>query len=435
MCAAVYGLANLGNTYQVLCGVQTSQVASAGNERMASTKYAAQAAAADTAITGSFGTISFTKQAAKFTTSHVACTQYISGSDRYTINELINGFAYSVTSKGNTSAQATLANGYCDSLLGTATAFNLNFLKANYIDYKSWGAGYGVYKMCGYEGCYSPDLISAVSPGVSGSSEADAWWSFVTGRTQVNPAIMQLTSSSRSSEGGTPTGNPAAVGMAVTFSGTSTAFDNPGMYTRPVTFAAVSAVISGTNTLKVNQAVYFRTQGGTFPTGFGTPPVVLTSSPALTYSETFYVISTGLTGSTFQVSATRGGPAITFSTAGTGTFYVQEAWFITAVDAVNNRVTLDLDSTGFTAPTTGTMSYCKSMIYSNNLRQAGKMSPNLQTHTITNYNNFTAAGGEYPSNYLMGGYGPLGGNIWNVLEPLNQTPNPPQWLAIIAYNH
>jgi len=435
MCAAVYGASNLSNTYHVLCGVQTSQAPSANNEKLAATKYAAQAAAADSAITGSFGTITFTKQAAKFTTSHFAVTNYMSGSDRYTINELINAFAYSVTNKGNSSAQATLANAYCDTLLGAATSFNLNYLNAQYLAYKPWGATFGVNKMTAYEGCYSPDLLAYQSPGVSGSSEADAWWSSVTGRTQINPAIMQLTSSSRSSEGATPSGNPAAVGMAVTFSGTSTAFDNPGMYTRPVTFAAASPVISGTNTLKVNQAVYFRTDGGTFPTGFGTSPVVLTSSPAISYTETFYVIATGLTSSTFRVSTSRGGTAITFSTAGSGAIYMQEAWFITNVDAANNRVTLDLDSTGFTAPTTGTMSYCKSMIYSNNLRQAGKLSPNLQAHTITNYNNFTTAGGEYPSNYLMGGPGPLGGNVWFLLEPLEQSPNPPQWLAIIAYNH
>ena len=124
-----------------------------------------------------------------------------------------------------------------------------------------------------------------------------------------------------------------------------------------------------------------------------------------------------------------------FNTTGSGTIYMQEAWFITAVDNVNNRVTLDCNSTGFTTPTTGYMSYCKSMIYANNIRQAGKLSPNLQTHLTTTYSDFLAAGGEFPSNYLVGGPGPKSGNVWNVLEPLNQSPNPPQWLAIIAFNH
>lgn len=434
MCAAVYGLSNLGNTYHVLCGVQTSNPSSSSNEKLAATKYAAQSAAVDPAITGSFGTISFTKQAAKFTTSHVACTQYMSGSDRFTINELVNGFSYSVANKSNPAAQATLASAYCDSLLGPATSFNLAFVNANYIDYKAWGDAHGVHKMCGYEGCYSPDYMGKTSPGASGSSEADAWWSSVTGRTQTNPAIIQLTSSCQSAEGGTPTGNPGVVGMAVTIVNSSTQFDNPGMYTRPVTFAGsgTSANIAGTNTLVVNQAVYFRTGGGTFPSELGSPSLQLTSSVAI-YSETFYVVAA--TPTTFQISASRGGTPITFSHTGAGSFYAQEAWFITAVDSANNRVTLDCNSTGFTAPTTGSMSYCKSQLYSNNLRYAGKMSPNLQTHTATNYNNFLAAGGEFPSNYLMGGPGPISGNVWNVLEPLEQSPNPPQWLAIIAFNH
>ena len=439
ICAGVYGLGNLAVTYQVLCGVQTALVPSTFDERLNCTKYL-NGPAADPAITGLFGTITFSKVAAKTVTSTVANAQYINGAERFDIAELVKGYNYSVTNKGNSSAQATLANSYCDSLTGSASSYGtLLYWKVQYEAYKAWGAALGVNKMCGYEGCWSPDFIFFTSPG----TEADCWWSDVTGRTQANPAIMQLTSTCHLSETSTlPAGNPGVVGMAVTFNGTSTQFDNPGMFTRPVTFSG--STVSGTNTLVVNQAVFFRTNGGTLPTGtgFGTASLALSSSPRPTYSETFYVVAA--TSTTCQISASRGGPAITFATVGSGGagtsgnsdgIYMQEAWFITGVDSVNNRVTLDCNSTAFTAPTTGTMSYCKSMVYSNNIRQAGKLSPNLQTHTITNYTNFTNAGGEYPSNYLMAGDGPISGNVWNVLEPLNQSPNPPQWLAFISYNH
>lgn len=445
MCAGVYGLGNLGVTYQAVCGIRTTDTPSESNERLASTLYIA-GAGPDPAITGSFGTISFTKQAAKLTTSTVCCTQYNSPVDRFTVNELIYGYNYTVTNKSNSSAQATLANTYCDGLLGASTAFNLAYLNGCYTAIKSWAAGYGVNKMCGYEGSWSPDYLASTLVAGGGGAEADAWLSSVTGRTQANPAILQLTSSCNNFEHPGFVGNPGVVGMSVVVCNTGTQFDNPGMYTRPVTFTAASPTISGTNTLVVNQAVFFRTDTGTLPTGtgFGTPTLALTLSPSQTYSETFYVIATGLTGSTFQVSASRGGPAITFSTVGSGGagtsgtatgVYVQEGWFITNVDSANNRITLDCNSTGFTAPAGGNVSYSKSLIYSNNLRQAGKLSPNLYGHTLTNFNNFVAAGGEYPSNYLMAGNGPLSGNVWNNLEPLTQSPNPPQWLAFIAFNH
>jgi hypothetical protein len=70
------------------------------------------------------------------------------------------------------------------------------------------------------------------------------------------------------------------------------------------------------------------------------------------------------------------------------------------------------------------------------LIKASKNAPALQTHVTTNYNNFTGQTGggvtfEFPSNFLVGGSG-----AWGVLDPnIYVTVNPPQWLAIIAFNH
>ena len=205
-----------------------------------------------------------------------------------------------------------------------------------------------------------------------------------------------------------------------------------------VTFPG-GATISGNNTLKVNQAVYFRADiGSSMPTELSVG-INLTLSPQPFYSELYYVVAA--TATTFQVSAARGGTAISFVSTGIGNIYVQECWRITNVDSVNNRVTLDMDSTGLTAPTGGYMTYCMSRVYTNNLRYAGKFAPNLQGYIWGNaapnsaYLNYQNAGGEFPSNFLIAGLGGRSGNVWNVLEPIGMSPKPPQWLAIIAYNH
>jgi hypothetical protein len=448
MCAGVYGLGNLGITYHLLCGIQTSSGYGASEEKLAANKYKTQSAAADPAITGSFGTISFVKQSPETTTSHITTAQYYSGNDRYGINEVIKGYAYSITHKGNATAQAADATSYCDSLLGPIKEYNLAYLRNKWTEIMTWAAPHGIHRMNGYEGGYSPDYLNppAMDTG-TGLGEADSWWSDVTGRNSVNPAIIQLPSVCNSVEqpNSSIVGHPAVVGMAVTFFNTGTQFDNPGMYTRPVTFAGgtntPSATITGTNTLRVNQAVFFRIgSGNTIPGGM-TQSLQMCSVPRDYYSETYYVVGTP-TATTCQVSATRGGTPITFTTSGSTQVYMQEAWFITSVDSANNRVTLDLDSTGFTAPTTGRMLYSKSSIYSNNIRYAGKTSPSATTHLLTCWNDFVNAGGEFPSNFLMSGDGPpvglpgtVSGNAWNVLEPLNQSPNPPLWQGIITFNH
>src|SRR5262249_49070451 len=73
------------------------------------------------------------------------------------------------------------------------------------------------------------------------------------------------------------------------------------------------------------------------------------------------------------------------------------------------------------------------------LRFAGKLvtsSPGnatgLQGYTKINYDNFIAAGGEFPSMYIFTGIYPSG-NVWSVFEDIYQ-PNPPQIEAVKAFN-
>ncbi|WP_143198390.1 hypothetical protein [Bradyrhizobium sp. AS23.2] len=69
----------------------------------------------------------------------------------------------------------------------------------------------------------------------------------------------------------------------------------------------------------------------------------------------------------------------------------------------------------------------------NALRAAGKNVATLQGYTITNYNNFLSAGGEFPSCFQLGGSSPSS-NVWSVLEDVYQQSAPPQWSAIVAFN-
>jgi hypothetical protein len=73
------------------------------------------------------------------------------------------------------------------------------------------------------------------------------------------------------------------------------------------------------------------------------------------------------------------------------------------------------------------------------LRAAAKQAPALSGLTTLNYNNFVGLSGggfvaEFPSCFQLSGPAPSG-NVWSILEDIYQTPNPPQWSAIVAFNH
>jgi hypothetical protein len=72
------------------------------------------------------------------------------------------------------------------------------------------------------------------------------------------------------------------------------------------------------------------------------------------------------------------------------------------------------------------------------LRAASKLSPSLSGFTTMNYNNFVSLSdasftSEFPSCFQLSGPSPSN-NVWSVLEDIYQTPNPPQWTAIVAFN-
>lgn len=75
----------------------------------------------------------------------------------------------------------------------------------------------------------------------------------------------------------------------------------------------------------------------------------------------------------------------------------------------------------------------------NQLRAASKLAPSLYSFTLTNYNSFVGLTdstftAEFPSCFQLSGPFP-NSSAWSVLEDIYQSPTPPQWNAIVAFNH
>lgn len=174
--AAVVWPGGKGVNYQILVGVQTtnftnSTSASANNNRIAAAQYVGQAAAVQSPLVGSWGTITFTKTPAYQWCTHICCVQYITPSLWATTTGTPNESDMANTWY-HTNGQAPndpLLTQYVDTLAGVAdpATFNLAQTNINYVQIFAWAQGAGVsggwagaykLKMCGYEGGYSPSL-------------------------------------------------------------------------------------------------------------------------------------------------------------------------------------------------------------------------------------------------------------------------------------
>lgn len=263
--------------YQILLGVQTASGASGGTSGSDARQTAAQFVAsgpAQSALTGSWGTINFTQSAASGWATHVALAQYISPSMMYKLAELTNGYAYVVTNAGNPTAQQTIADTYADTLAGASDLYNLSYMNTLYVAWCNWATTYS-QGCTGYEGDYSPDY--------NGSN----WSSTISGATATNPCVLTLadTSNARYNGGSALSGNAAVAGMSLTVSGlggTLGTLLNGNTYTVQsgvsgnsvpigVNCSAASYSTAGTATY-VNSALYTNTlrYAGKYGTNLGT---------------------------------------------------------------------------------------------------------------------------------------------------------------------
>jgi hypothetical protein len=75
----------------------------------------------------------------------------------------------------------------------------------------------------------------------------------------------------------------------------------------------------------------------------------------------------------------------------------------------------------------------------NALRAASKLAPPLYNLTTINYNSFVSLSdasftAEFPSCFQLSGMTAPNSTAWSVLEDIYQSPAPPQWSAIVAFN-
>jgi hypothetical protein len=494
--ANVFGGANLGVTYQWIVGMPTIPGVGNSADRLASSKFLTSDP--NPVQTNTFGGTAFGRYATaggggsspQNWCSHICIANYFSPLERFTCQELIDGFSYSVANAANPTAQAALANSYVDTLVsqtatvtvtssqvnivwtahglstgnpvvfmtsppagfvlgteyfvktvvdantitlsatnggtvitpsgsGTPTLafianYNLaqNFYLFNY--WKNFAAGYSVTGLCAYEGGYSPDYLS--SPG--GFPANASWSTSITAASAATPCVLTLAATSGNNEKTGITGNPAVVGMAVAITSVAGMTQiNQSLTLNSVTFTGTTVTL--TNTFSAGQAVYF---SGSTLSGIGQFVPV-------------YVMASGLSGSGFQVEAVKGsGTPLTLTK--TSTVQCAVCYAVTAVSG--NQITLDVDSSAFSAYTSGgTLIYIGSLNFSNALRGAGKSASNLQTYLTQDYNLFATAGGEFPSCFQLGNSAPAPGtDVWSILDDIYQPfSTSAQALAIQAYNN
>ena len=174
--SAVYG----GNRtrYQILCGVQSSSGFSAAgtaacNDRLASTKYLAQSAPPQPG---------YTKSPAYNWVTHVCCAQYYNPSEYGTTQETLDAAAYAAA-VGNPTLQASIATAYVNTANSGSGPYTLSVIANWYAGWKTWALAFGIEKMCGYEGGYSPDFTSG------GTSQVD----ILRAASKMAPALYSLT--------------------------------------------------------------------------------------------------------------------------------------------------------------------------------------------------------------------------------------------------
>lgn len=167
--------------YQVLCGVQTgtgdSAAGTAGsNARLASTKYLAQSMAPQSPYT--------TSPASSWVT-HICCAQYFTPSEYGTSQEVTDAAAYAAAA-GNPTLQLSIATAYASTANSGSGAFTISKCASYYANWKTWALSFGIKRMCGYEGGYSPDYTGGGKSQVDILRAASKQTALLSGLTTLN---------------------------------------------------------------------------------------------------------------------------------------------------------------------------------------------------------------------------------------------------------
>jgi hypothetical protein len=180
---------------------------------------------------------------------------------------------------------------------------------------------------------------------------------------------------------------------------------------------------------------------------FGGTPLPVTSpvtgatqaNPCVvTLATTVVQSSASRTGTPAQVGMT-----LSFASVGGMTQLNGNTYTVSAINVGGDptKIAINVDATGFSAYTSGgTATYVNAGTWLYNFRLASKTSARLQGYTYgtpavgtkSNYQNFTEAGGEYPSQFFLAG---TSDSAWSLYAPnIYSTPSPAA-LGIIDFNN
>lgn len=187
--------------------------------------------------------------------THVTMANYVQPSRAYKLQELKDGFAYSVTNAGNPTAQAVIVDDYVSTLGGAAAIYNNAYVTAAANFWYGWGqnnwGGSIKIPVAAYEGGYSPDYVP------------NNWTSPITGAAVTSGTTVDLTLATTENlryNGGTAlSGNPAVAGMSLSIASVG------GMTQLNGNTYTVAAVSGNTVTLTIPSTAGFGayTSGGT----------------------------------------------------------------------------------------------------------------------------------------------------------------------------
>jgi len=479
-------------SYAVICANQTISASPTGvfngasNARLDSTRYVNQTASSQKG---------YRKSAAYNWVTDVALANYWSPGERDTPREMIDAFAFGVTHKGNPRAQDAMATAYVNTsnsgcwFIGTILGNELNVTSiikggsssiaigsvirgngvasntrilgfgsgtggvGSYIvtnlqvvrsgslftsgavqgspasdfnlvnqyryaaDLLSWARSRGsgqVTKMCGYEGGYSPDY--PVNPSFTNN---------IRDISRESNALVTVGPYRTSNQTGVGAG--AAVGMPIVITGVSGMMQINNVIGKNVTVnpGTPGTVAYSGHGFGSGQPVYFDA-GNIFLSQLPKP---------LIFGKVYYVTNI-IDANTFTISATLGGPAVAVLESQSNVITCNACWVVTSIttdtDGAISSFAINADSTGFGHyQGGGTVAYGASRYLITLLRRAGKFVPAVKTLTTQLYDDFLAAGGQYPSCYVLAG----GKTVWSVWDPnIFLNDEPPQWAAISAFN-
>jgi hypothetical protein len=402
----------------------------------------------------------------KWATTLMLANYYNSG-DTNQQPELVAAQAYHVST--NPTTRANLLATFIDNIGGSPAPYNIPYVQACAVNWKTWALGFStpIRRIAFYEGGYSPDYWNTYGGFYDVNNFTNPNWGYagtLFNVTNISRAVFPIiTISGYWFAGGNiqvvSGNNPTAVGSMLSIDNIQTGMTQINCVSFNLTFTNGSATIASSgiadNKLRAGQCVIIQNRNNVFTSVSarvgGMPGNFIEGKP-------YWVLSSGLSATTLQLSATKGGAAIVCGTVPLDNSWVGQAgYMVTAVSGTS--VTIDFDNQAFTAWNVAdntvlgaatTAQKCRATNYFiltqlNNFRWDSKrvfttpLKPTgLQGWQKQQWQDLQSlSDGNIsvvrPSLYLLSA-GLPSSQIWAALDNIYETPDPPQWLGLLEWN-